>query len=135
MAALEINIDGSSLDGSGNVIPALEQGATFDDTCYPPLVLRYPPVAPATVGDLFDLTDYSARSMIRKKFVDADPVASFTTTIDVVEGSIRLSLTATETAAIPAGNYVYDVEIYTDADAIVRRVVKGKITVDPEATK
>lgn len=107
----------------------LDQGATWDDTCYPPWDVTN------AGGELFDLSDYSARSMMRKKFTDTSPAATFTCTIDTITGTVQLSMTAAQTAAIPAGTYYYDIELYTLDDSVVRKVVKGVITVNPEATK
>jgi hypothetical protein len=73
--------------------------------------------------------------MLRKKYSDASPVATLTVVIDIPTATIRRSLTATLSKAIPAGNYVHDLEIFTAEDADVIRVVQGVITVTAEATK
>lgn len=107
----------------------MEQGTTFDNTVYPPFAIK------DSTGAILDLTNYTARSNMRKKFSDVSATASFTCTKTVLTGLIQLSMTATQTAAIPSGSYFYDIEIYTSADAIVRRIVQGTITVSAEATK
>ena len=38
-------------------------------------------------------------------------------------------------AAVPAGWYYYDLEIFTAGDVAVQRLLKGKAEVTPEVTK
>ena len=49
-------------------------------------------------------------------------------------GLIDSSLTATETSAIKAGYYVYDLEI-TSSSGIVTRVLEGKVHMKPGVTR
>jgi hypothetical protein len=58
---------------------------------------------------------------------------TFTVTIDALNGEVTLSLTATQTAALTAGRYVYDVEL--TIGSTVSRVIEGIVTVTPEVTK
>ena len=48
-------------------------------------------------------------------------------------GQVTLSLTATVTAGLASGRYVYDVELTTGST--VSRVLEGLVTVSPEVTK
>ena len=57
-----------------------------------------------------------------------------TITNPATAGLIDSSLSATETSAITAGYYVYDLEI-TSSGGVVTRVVEGKIQMKPEVTK
>jgi uncharacterized protein (DUF1499 family) len=70
---------------------------------------------------------------MRQSYSSSNNVQTITT---AVEGSnCTISLTATETAAVAPGNYVYDVE-YTQSDTTtVERVVEGIITISEEVTK
>jgi len=49
-------------------------------------------------------------------------------------GVITLSLTATETAALAAGRYVYDLEMVSSG-GVVTRLLEGVVTVSPEVTR
>jgi hypothetical protein len=49
-------------------------------------------------------------------------------------GVITLSLTATETAALAAGRYVYDLELVSSG-GVVTRLLEGVVTVSPEVTR
>jgi hypothetical protein len=48
-------------------------------------------------------------------------------------GEITLSLTPTQTSALKAGRYVYDVEMAAPHETV--RVMEGIITVTPEVTR
>jgi len=81
-----------------------------------------------------NLTGYSARSQLRKSFYTTSNTAFTVAINNPSEGEIDLSLTASQTANIKAGRYVYDVELVSNTNA-VERIVEGIITVYPEATK
>lgn len=87
-------------------------------------------------GDALDLTGFTGAGQMRKTY------ASSTATNFTVEfknprttGTLTISLTATQTNAIKAGRYVYDVEITKTSDAEVTRVVEGQIDVTPGVTR
>jgi hypothetical protein len=46
-----------------------------------------------------------------------------------------MTMPAATTATVAAGMYVYDLEIYTAADATVKRLIQGSATVSPEVTR
>ena len=46
-----------------------------------------------------------------------------------------MQLPATTSAALAAGQYVYDLEIYTANDSIVKRIIQGDVTITPEVTR
>lgn len=83
-------------------------------------------------GEVIDLTGYSGLSQIRKHYTSITSVP-FTVTITPATGQVRLSLTATVTAALASGRYVYDVELTTGST--ISRVLEGIVTVSPEVTK
>jgi len=52
-------------------------------------------------------------------------------------GNITLSLTNTQTGALRAGRWVYDVEmsfVDSDSNTIIERILQGQITVNPQVT-
>ena len=82
-----------------------------------------------------DLSGMLLEGMVRKKYTDTLPTATFTITIlDMSNGKIRVGLSSVETAAIPKGRYVYDIEL-TDATNVVIKLVKGYLIITPEVTK
>lgn len=112
----------------------IEQGATFTRQ----ITMKQ------SNGDPMDLTGYTGRAMIRKRYSSATPTAEFTVTIadDPLTGVIILSLSATDTAAIPAGEsvdssesqYVWDFELEAP-NGNVDRILQGTCQISPEATK
>ena len=84
---------------------------------------------------LLDLSGYTVRSQLRKNFSDTNPAEAFNITYpDAVNGIVRLSLTATETAALAKGRYFYDVEL-EDGTGKVVKLYKGNFMIYAEATK
>ena len=77
-------------------------------------------------------TGYTPTSQCRKSY-DSTTYTSFTTAQVDASGVITLSLTATQTTALKAGRYVYDVEIANSPEVL--RVQEGIITVTPQVTK
>ena len=84
-------------------------------------------------GDPLDLDGYTANSQIRKWYTSTTASGTFTTYINVPDGTITLSLSDTQTGALVSGRYVYDVEI--NNGVTVSRVVEGIVTVTPQVTR
>lgn len=112
--------------------------------------------------DTFTPVPAGARGMIRKKYSDAQEIVEFdiavmnknnivaeealggihltTAEIDALEPAtsgkcyLLITLSATATAGIPKGNYVYDIEI-EDLTGFVFKPFSGNVSVLPEATK
>jgi hypothetical protein len=86
-------------------------------------------------GLVFDLTGYTAKGQIRKSYASTTSTA-FTCTIPNPEtGNINISLTATQTAALKAGRYLYDLGVTRTENGKVLRVVEGQIDVNPRVTR
>lgn len=81
-----------------------------------------------------DLTDYTVRSSARLEYSDAASSADFTITLtDPTNGVFTWSYAASQSAALAADTYVYDIELVTGS--VVTRIVEGNLLVSPEATK
>ena len=93
-----------------------------------------------TNGNAKDLTNYTVAGKVKKTYNTSDSDAtSFTAEVKApaTGGVVNLSLTNTQTDALKAGRYVYDVEIsFVDSDAqtVIERVLEGTITVTPSVT-
>lgn len=101
----------------------IDQGATFSTDLY----------LTDTDGAPLILNGYTAASQMRKWYSSVNATATFTTFINVGSSFITLSLAANSTNSIPAGRYVYDVEI--NNGTTVSRVVEGIVTVTPQVTR
>ena len=107
----------------------IPQGATFSR------VIRY-----KADGANVDLSGYSARMHIRPTAASNTLTLALTTgqdgriTLGGSAGTITLSISATDTAAITAGRYVYDLELIS-AGGIVTRLLQGVVTVSANVTR
>lgn len=80
-----------------------------------------------------DLSEYEFRGQIRKTY--GSPIlASFSFAL-TSNTSVEVSLSATQTAAIPSGEFIHDIEIFSEEDGFVARLLEGKVKVSPEVTK
>jgi hypothetical protein len=90
-------------------------------------------VASAT-GSTLDLTGYTVASQMRKSAASST-YYNFTASVhDAATGKVRLQLTSTQTSAIPAGRYLYDIEITNTSTSAKTRILEGIVTVTPEIT-
>jgi hypothetical protein len=88
----------------------------------------------ATNGQPLNLTGYSVASQMRKSY-SSSTVYNFTTSLyNAAQGKVRLQLNNTQSSAIPAGRWLYDVEI-TSPSGTKTRVIEGIVTVTPEITR
>ena len=88
-----------------------------------------------STGSAVNLSGYSHAAQIRKSYDSAAATVAFTTaTTDASNGKFTLSLTNTQTAAIPHGRYVYDAVI-TASGGTKTRVVEGIVTINPRVTQ
>jgi len=103
----------------------IDQGATFSTT----LTIN------DSTGSALDLSNYTAIAQIRKSPSSSTSV-SFTTTFvsPRTTGQITISLTDTQTSALEAGRYNYDVLI-TSGSSVKTRVVEGIATVNPAVSR
>ena len=105
-----------------------DQGATYDRV----VILR------DSAAGLVDLTGFTAAMQIRTTAASTTVVKSLTTentgiTLGGVTGTIALFISATDTAAIAAGNYVYDVNLISGAT--INKPLYGSFTVRAGVTR
>ena len=104
----------------------MPQGATFDRTFT--LAIDSTPV---------NLTGYTAALKVRETAASEDAVISLATgsgiTLGGAAGTIALLIDADTAATVPAGDYVYDLELY--ATSQTTRLLQGSWTVSGEVTR
>ena len=101
----------------------IDQGCTFEKVI----------TAQNTTSGNVTFSTGTCAAKMRLSFNSSNNITALTTA--VAGSNVTLSLTATETAAVTTGKYVYDVE-YTQSDTTtVERVAEGIITISSEATK
>lgn len=88
-------------------------------------------------GNPTDLSGYSARAQIRPAKASEDLTASFTCTIvsPATDGKVQMALPNAVSKEVVAGSYFYDLEIFTPNDALVKRIVGGKVRITQEVTR
>lgn len=107
----------------------IEQGATFRR------VLTYKDED----GAIVDLTGWNARMQLRTSKSAVSSTLALTSspaagiTMGGVAGTVTVEITATQTAALVASTYVYDLEIYNGAEVI--RLIEGSLTLSTEVTR
>jgi|TARA_R110000787_G_scaffold249934_1_gene355551 hypothetical protein len=87
-------------------------------------------------GSAKNLTGYSARAQMRTTKSATSVAATFVCTIPTpANGTITLALPNATSTSMAAGNYVYDLEIFTTSNAIVTRLLQGSVTLTQEVTR
>lgn len=84
-------------------------------------------------GGVKNLTDYTAAAQLRKSYYSTTSTSFTASVSSALEGEVTISLTATQTSALKAGRYVYDIELTSTLETL--RVLEGIIVVNPEVTK
>jgi len=107
----------------------IEQGATY----YQPLVWK------DSAGTAINVTNYTARMQIRRSITSTDVIIALTTengriTVGNSNGTITLSITATDTAALSTFCGVYDLEVVSPT-GVVTRLLEGGVEVSREVTR
>ena len=106
----------------------IEQGATFN------LVMTWK-IDTVPVN----LTGYTARLQARVDYADTATVLSMTTsgggiTLGGAAGTITLDQTATQTTALAIGSFVYDLELVSGANVVIR-LLQGELNISAEVTR
>ena len=102
----------------------IDQGATFTTTVT---------VTDAN-GDAVSLSGYSVAAQIRKTFLSSSATAFTATISNASAGEITITLSPTQTAALEAGRFVYDVLI-TASGGDKTRAVEGIANVNASVSR
>ena len=86
-------------------------------------------------GDAVNLTTYTASSQLRKSYYSSSSNTLTAIITGNANGQITLSMTASNTAALKPGRYVYDLIITNTTDNSVTRVIEGTAVVLPSVTR
>ena len=112
----------------GNYQFTIYQGATFQEL----LTLR------DSSDALVDLTGKSAKLQIKKTYNSDTALVTISSTtsgiyLGGVLGTVQLTISATSTASLVAGEYFYDLILINGS--VVDRILEGKIKVVPSITE
>jgi hypothetical protein len=87
-----------------------------------------------------NITGYTARMHVRATVESASTILELTTansriTLGGSSGTVTMTVSASDMAAIPEGKYVYDLEIVAPVTGVVNRLIQGNFVVRPEVTR
>ena len=102
---------------------ALDQGCTFEKVI----------TAQNSASQNVTISTGTCAAKMRQSYYSSNNITTLTTA--VAGSNCTISFSATQTASLSPGNYVYDVEYTQSGGTIVERVAEGIITVYGEATK
>jgi len=108
----------------------VEQGASYSQA------VQWKTGSPAAA---VNLSGYTARLQLRSSVTASTAALSLTTengriSITANTGTVTLSISATDTAALTAGRYVYDLELVSSGGQVTR-LMEGVVTVSAEVTR
>lgn len=87
-----------------------------------------------TDGAPLDLSNYTVASQMRKSY-QSSAAYNFTCSItNPLAGRVRIELASEQSRLIPAGKYLYDLEV-TSSNGQTMRVIEGIVLISPEITK
>lgn len=107
-----------------------DQGATYQCTV----------VYKDAAKNVHDVTGYTARMHVRTEVEDPTTVLVLTTengriTVGGADGRFDLTVSATDMTNVPAGKYVYDLEVIAPVTGVVDRLIQGNFVVRSEVTR
>lgn len=107
----------------------VDQGATFE------LSVVYKDQS----GTPINLTGFSAALQVRQNYYDTTALVTLTSpssgiVITPLTGTVKITMSATQTGALDEGNYVYDLELYSSGGNVTR-LIQGQFTISPEVTR
>ena len=101
----------------------IDQGCTFEKVI----------TAQNSTSGNVTISSGTTAAKMRQSYYSSNNITTLTTAF--AGSNVTISLTATQTAAVSSGNYVYDVEYTQSGGTIVERLAEGIITISSEATK
>ena len=101
----------------------IDQGCTFEKVI----------TTKDTAGSNVSISSGTTAAKLRQSFHSSNNVHSFSTSVS--GSNVTISMAATNTTDIFAGQYVYDIEYTQSGGTAVEIIAEGVVTVSPEATR
>ena len=109
------------MSGKYNIVA--EQGATFN------LNFRI-----ETDGVAWNLTGYTFKMQVRRSTSASTTLLNITSATMTALGHVSATVNATTMSDVPAGRWVYDIEL-TSSGGQVTRILEGRFIVSPQVTQ
>lgn len=91
-----------------------------------------------STGTAINITGYSARMQVRRKAASNNSYLSLSSssgiTLGGAAGTVAIAISSASLAQVPAGNYVYDLELVSGA-GVVTKLISGDFIVTGEVTR
>lgn len=109
------------MSGKYNIVA--EQGATFN------LNFRV-----ETDGVAWNLSDYTFAMQVRRSTSSNTTLLNITSATMTSQGHVSVTVSAATMADVPAGRWVYDIELTSSGDEVTR-ILEGRFIVSPQVTQ
>jgi uncharacterized membrane protein YkoI len=109
------------MSGKYNIVA--DQGATFN------LNFRV-----ETNGTAWDLSDYTFAMQVRRSSSSSTTLLNITSATMTALGQVSVTVPATTMDDVPAGRWVYDIELTSSGDEVTR-ILEGRFIVSPQVTQ
>jgi len=88
----------------------------------------------STAGVPLDLTDFTIAAQMRKSYQSSTAYNFTSSIVNPLAGRVRIELSSESSRQIPAGRYLYDIELTSPSEEKTR-VLEGLVIINPEITK
>jgi hypothetical protein len=109
------------MSGKYNIVA--EQGATFN------LNFRV-----ETDGVAWNLSDYTFAMQVRRSSSSSTTLLNITSATMTSLGHVSVTVPAATMSDVPAGRWVYDIELTSSGDEVTR-ILEGRFIVSPQVTQ
>jgi uncharacterized membrane protein YkoI len=109
------------MSGKYNIVA--DQGATFN------LNFRV-----ETNGTAWDLSDYTFAMQVRRSSSSSTTLLNITSATMTALGQVSVTVSAETMNDVPAGRWVYDIELTSSGDEVTR-ILEGRFIVSPQVTQ
>lgn len=125
--------------GTTSGVKFTERGDDLDMTLFQGKTVSFEYVWADEDSIPIDVTGWTSRMQLRSSYESVSPVVEFTVansrvTVGTTDGKFTFVLSASDSAALPTGSGVYDVEV-TDSAGKVMQAFSGKYTIQREVTR
>jgi uncharacterized membrane protein YkoI len=87
-----------------------------------------------TDGTAWDLSDYTFAMQVRRSSSSDSTLLNITSATMTALGQVSVTISAATMTDVPAGRWVYDIELTSSGDEVTR-ILEGRFIVSPQVTQ